>query len=72
MFTYKTVRLLSITAALAMAAPTARIVAAQQPAETSMKSKQEDGRKGVILFKKLNSLSPFLLFDLAASPRFST
>ena len=39
MFTYKTVRLLSITAALAMAAPTARIVAAQQPAETSIPDK---------------------------------
>ena len=39
MCTYKTVRLLSITAALAMAAPTARIVAAQQPAETSIPDK---------------------------------
>lgn len=39
MFTYETVRLLSITAALSMAAPTARIVSAQQPAETSIPDK---------------------------------
>jgi hypothetical protein len=31
---------------------------------STLKIKQENGRKGVILFEKLNSLSLFLLFDL--------